>query len=88
MSTKTTPQYCENVIQTYKNIKGIAMENGDREMLIRIDERIKQLVKDVQTLKGSYVLKQDFEPVKRIVYGMVAVILLGVLGALLKIIIL
>lgn len=40
------------------------------------------------TLKGSYVSKDEFEPVKKIVYGLVGLILVTVVGGLLGLIIL
>lgn len=35
-----------------------------------------------QTLKADYVTNQEFEPIKKIVYGMISVILLAVIGAM------
>ena len=43
---------------------------------------IKDSVKDINTkLNDNYVSQDQFEPVKRIVYGLVSVILLAVVGA-------
>lgn len=33
-------------------------------------------------LDGSYVTKEEFAPIKKIVYGLVSIILVGVVGAL------
>lgn len=35
-----------------------------------------------QLLQEQYVLKSDFEPVRKVVYGLVSVILLGAIGTL------
>ena len=44
-------------------------------------------MRDMQGLKeqlnSGYVRKEEFEPIKRLVYGMVGLILTGVLGTLL-----
>ena len=40
------------------------------------------------TLRGSYVSKDEFEPIKRIVYGLVGLILVTVCGAVLGLVIL
>ena len=39
------------------------------------------------TLRGSYVSKDEFEPIKRIVYGLVGLILVTVCGAVLGLVI-
>ena len=61
--------------------------SDEGKLLAVLDERtkaIQQSVKDIQAqLANSYVTRQEFEPVKRIVYGMVGVILVTVVGALL-----
>lgn len=38
-------------------------------------------------VSSSYVSKEEFDPIKKIVYGMVSLILIGVLGAALSIVI-
>ena len=44
-------------------------------------------VRDIKSkLEADYVTQDQFEPVKRIVYGMVSVILLAVVGALVTLI--
>lgn len=49
---------------------------------------IKDDVKEIKdTLKGSYVTKDEFEPVKRIVYGLVGLILVSVVGAVMGLVI-
>lgn len=40
------------------------------------------------TLKGSYVSKDEFEPIKKIVYGLVGLILVTVVGGLMGLVIL
>jgi hypothetical protein len=49
---------------------------------------IKKEVDDIKVLVSEqYVTKSEFEPIKRIVYGMVSVILMAVVAAVLAIII-
>ena len=58
-----------------------------KDFLSRVDERIITLVNTVsdlkKTVKNAYVSQHEFKPIKAIVYGMVGIILVGVLGALL-----
>jgi hypothetical protein len=49
---------------------------------------LKQEIRDIKdSVTGSYVTKEEFSPVKKIVYGLVSVILLAVGGALINLII-
>lgn len=48
---------------------------------------IKDKVDDIEDkVEGNYVTKTEFQPIKQIVYGMVAIILVGVIGGLLTLI--
>ena len=40
------------------------------------------------TLRGSYVSKDEFEPIKKIVYGLVTLILVSVVGGIMGLVIL
>ena len=48
--------------------------------LERMDERLK-------TVTGNYVTKSEFEPVQRIVYGLVGLVLVAVFGALVALVV-
>lgn len=52
---------------------------------------IKHMSDDVaeikSTLRGSYVTKDEFEPIKKIVYGLVTLILVAVVGGLMGLVI-
>jgi len=51
-------------------------------------ENIGDDVKEIKNaLKEDYVTKTEFEPVKKIVYGVVSIILLGVVGAIIGLVI-
>lgn len=39
------------------------------------------------TLKGSYVTKEEFEPIKKLVYGLVGLILVAVVGAVMGLVV-
>lgn len=64
----------------------MTMHEDDNKLLIRIDERTQNLMKNVgelsELITGEYVTKQEFGPVKSIVFGMVGFVLIGCLGAL------
>ena len=40
-----------------------------------------------QKLEGHYVTKEEFDPVKKIVYGLVSIVLVAVIGAILALVI-
>lgn len=56
------------------------------ELLIRVDERTKLIIEEMKTLKNSYVRKEEFEPVKRLVYGLVGLILISVVGSIIALV--
>lgn len=64
-------------------------EQTTKELSVHL-EYIKQELADIKkTLeenRGLYVTREEFAPVKNIVYGMVGVILISVLGALIALI--
>jgi hypothetical protein len=71
---------------------------ADRDLLIRIDERVDRLIEDIRELKTSFVTQEehndlkkevatkvsqvDYDPVKRIVYGAVALALVSMGGSI------
>ena len=52
----------------------------NHDLLIRIDERLK-------AMEENYVTKDEFEPVKRVVYGMVGLLLSGMVLAIIALVI-
>ncbi len=62
----------------------------DGALLARIDERTAQLQRDMESIKAliesRYVTKNEFTPVKTVVYGLVAAVMTGVFGALLTLV--
>jgi hypothetical protein len=51
-------------------------------------EYIQGDVKEIKIqLSGNYVTKDQFEPVRKIVYGMVSIILLAVMGAIIALVV-
>lgn len=64
-----------------------AIERPDRDLLIRIDERTKQLTFRFEEAKRTFVRKEEFDPVKRLVYGVVGVILTAVITALVALVV-
>lgn len=57
------------------------------EVLLTKITYIENDLKEVkEMLSSGYVTKQEFEPVKRIVYGVVSLILVGAIGAILALI--
>lgn len=66
------------------------MEKKDSDIaVISTDIKyIKEEIKDIKTkLDKNYVTHEEFEPVKKVVYGMVAFLLLALLGAFIKLVI-
>lgn len=69
------------------------MDNKGRDInLDVIANEMKHISGDVaeikSTLKGSYVSKDEFEPIKRLVYGLVSLILTAITVAVLGLVIL
>ena len=65
--------------------------NGKVELAVMANDvrRIKTDVIEIkQRLDSKYVTKEEFDPVKKLVYGIVALILTAVMGALLGMVIL
>jgi len=61
----------------------IASIKSDVKNLVKtVDELKVQNSKEHEEIKGKYVTKSEFNPVKRIVYGMVALVLTGVFAAM------
>lgn len=55
-------------------------------MLARVDERTNSLLVEVRSLKESTVSKAEFNPVKGLVYGLVAVMMTSMIIALLSLV--
>ena len=59
----------------------------DLSMLGRIDERTKNIDKELQEVKHrldyNFVTRDEFAPIKALVYGMVAIVMTSVVGGLL-----
>lgn len=62
--------------------------NGDEHtMLARIDERTKNIEREVSDIKKKfmdYTLLARFSPVEKLVYGLVALVMAGLVGAILS----
>ena len=54
----------------------------------RIEERLRAVQDDVKDLKNNFVRQTEFAPVRMLVYGLVALLLTGVVGGLLGLVIL
>lgn len=67
------------------------MTHDEHELLARIDERTKSLQDDMSsvkaTLSNNYITRAEFDPVKRVVYGGVGLVLVAVLGALIALVV-
>ena len=62
---------------------------ADRDLLIRLDEHSRQMTLaieemrgDLEAMQGNFITRAEFTPVRALVFGAVAVILLAVLGAM------
>ena len=65
--------------------------DSNTELLIRIDERTGRLQAELKQLGDKistyYVRKEEFEPIKRLIFGLVAVVLMAIVAAVLRIVI-
>ena len=65
-------------------------DKDEGSLLARIDERTLLLVAEIQGIKdqlnSKYVSREEFKPVKTIVYGFVALVLTSVIGALITLV--
>lgn len=66
---------------TAKDNEAIAVIANDMSYVKRDIAEIKE------TVAHGYVTKDEFEPIKRLVYGLVGLILVGVVGALLSLVV-
>ena len=57
-----------------------------QELLIRIDERTKNMQADIVLIKDDFVKKEEFKPIQKLVYGLVALILTAVVGGILALV--
>jgi len=68
--------------------KQYSKQEVDIALIAKDMAQVKETVKDIKSkLDADYVTRTEFEIVQKIVYGMVGVVLLGVLGAVIKLII-
>jgi len=61
------------------------MKEEDENLLVRLDERLQAVQKELHTLKerfDKYVLHVEFKPVQMIAFGMAALVLCSVLAAI------
>jgi len=56
--------------------------DSDHDLLIQINTKLESALIEIRSFKEEYVTQKEFSPIKSIVYGMVSVILLGVISAL------
>lgn len=65
----------------------MVVDSDDKVLLARVDERTKNTAEDIAEIKNAlkgmddkFVTKASFEPVRAIVFGGVALVLIAVLG--------
>ncbi|MFZ2992533.1 MAG: hypothetical protein WA061_02345 [Microgenomates group bacterium] len=56
------------------------------EILLKL-ERMETKMESFEEAKKSYIRREEFEPIKQIVYGMVGIILIGFIGAVIALVI-
>lgn len=66
---------------------GDAPDESQHVLLVRVDERTKTLLRELQLLRDTTVTKVEFSPVKNLVYGLSALLLTSVVVALLSLVI-
>jgi hypothetical protein len=56
-------------------------------MMIKLDYIIAEVADIKKNIKECYVTKIEFDPVKKVVFGLVALILTGVIGAVITLVV-
>lgn len=57
------------------------------DLLGRLDERTAAMARSLEELRAVVVTQPEFKPVKAVVYGLVAIVLTGVFGALIALVV-
>ena len=57
------------------------------DIVIRLDERTAAMARAMEELRSVIVTQPEFKPVKAVVYGLVALVLTGVFGALIALVV-
>lgn len=63
------------------------VNNDDRVILARLEERLRHVQADVEEIKKNMVTRKEFDPIKTLTYGLIALLLTGVVTALLNLVI-
>lgn len=56
------------------------------ELLIRLDERTAAIIKELADLRQEVVTQSEFKPIRMLAYGLVALFMTGVIGAVLSVV--
>lgn len=70
--------------------KTIAEQSTETQIAVMVESvgTIKRDVSEIkEKLESHYVTKEEFDPIKKVVYGMVSLVLVAVIGALLALVI-
>ncbi len=86
MSDQSPPNVNDIMTRIDELTQRIVSIESTKELLIRIDERTMGILSEMNSIKNGYVRKEEFNPVQKIVYGLVGVILISVMGGILAII--
>lgn len=66
----------------------IALLAKDVGYISRSVDEVKKSIGEIQeNMKNDYISRAEFDPIKNIVYGMVSIILVGVIGAIVALVI-
>lgn len=57
------------------------------DIVVRLDERTAAMARAMEELRSVIVTQPEFKPVKAVVYGLVAIVLTGVFGALIALVV-
>lgn len=89
MSDNSTQQIQAELTSLEKQLSSFVRKSEKDSAVIQLDiVYIKQSVLDIKKMIGDkYVTRDEFDPIKRIVYGMVSLVLVSFVGAVLALII-
>ena len=66
-------------------------DREDERIVIKMASDIEYIQRDVKdiklTLRGDYITRAEFEPVKKVIYGLVGLILVAVVSAIVALVI-
>ena len=58
------------------------VHDSDHDLLITLNERTKQMADALEEMRSGFVTKEEFAPVRALVFGAVGLVLIAFMGAI------